>query len=81
MEGGKWVGFDADLANAFAKELIYLTIVGMKQANVARLFKNARSVVNRKFHRLEGRLGIGINEMIEQYLSSENDAAEDNQQS
>lgn len=50
--------------------LVYLVVLGMKQADVARLFKNSRSVVNRKFHRLEGKLGTGISDVVEKYMSS-----------
>jgi len=47
--------------------IIYLVMLGMKQANVARLFNNARSVVHRKFHRIDEKLGITISEMIDEY--------------
>lgn len=51
--------------------IIYLVMLGMKQADVARLFNNARSVVHRKFHRIDEKLGITISELIETYKKTE----------
>lgn len=56
--------------------LVYLVVLGKKQADVARLFKNSRSVVNRKFHRLDNRLGASISEVIDKYISSHLDTIE-----
>jgi len=47
--------------------LIYLTVLGLKQANAARLFKNAKSVVNRKYLRLNTRLGSSLNDVLQEY--------------
>ena len=52
--------------------IIYLAFLGIKQADMARLFKNARSVINRRIHRLEFMLGIDVYEMIDRYLKTEN---------
>lgn len=51
--------------------IIYLVMLGMKQADVARLFNNARSVVHRKFHRIEEKLGITISDIIDDYKEKE----------
>ena len=47
--------------------LIYLTVLGMNQSDAARLFKNARSVTNRKFLRLNTRLGLPLNDVLKEY--------------
>ncbi|MCR5312747.1 MAG: hypothetical protein K6E54_03720, partial [Bacteroidaceae bacterium] len=47
--------------------LIYLTVLGMNQSDAARLFNNARSVVNRKFLRLNDRLGAPLANVIQEY--------------
>ena len=47
--------------------LIYLTALGFNQSDTARLFKNARSVTNRKFLRLNTRLGIPLSELLKEY--------------
>lgn len=52
--------------------IIYLVMLGQKQADVARLFNNARSVVNRKFHRIDEKLGATISEVIEAYNTQQN---------
>ncbi len=51
--------------------IIYLVMLGMKQADVARLFNNARSVVHRKFHRIEEKLGSSISDIIDDYKKKE----------
>ncbi len=57
--------------------LIYLTVIGLKQANAARLFKNARSVVNRKYIRLNTRLGASLNDMLQEYKEKYEENAKD----
>ena len=52
--------------------IIYLVMLGQKQADVARLFNNARSVISRKFHRIDEKLGTTINEVIEAYTTQQN---------
>ena len=52
--------------------IIYLVMLGQKPADVARLFNNARSVVNRKFHRIDDKLGATISEVIEAYNTQQN---------
>ena len=52
--------------------IIYLVMLGQKQADVARLFNNARSVVHRRFHRIDEKLGATIGEVIETYTTQQN---------
>ena len=57
------MGYNNDLQN---KDLIllYLMKLGFKQADIARITKKARSVVSRKYARIESLLGVPLAEAI-----------------
>ncbi len=60
---GHLLGYNNDLQN---KDLIllYLMKLGFKQADIARITKKARSVVSRKYARIESLLGVPLAEAI-----------------
>lgn len=47
--------------------IIYLVKLGLKQADIARIFNYSRTVAHRNFHRIEEKLGTRISDVIDSY--------------